>query len=140
MAPAIDPELLSAYTQSLYQVPAAAQCLRIGQRHPAFDRWLQQQGAHCWGLITAHNPHSVLLKPADNATRHAQLLARVQAQHWPYTLSESRSPDPDCRWPPEQGLLILEISRAEALSLGQAFAQYAVVWGTVGGAAELLWC
>lgn len=136
----IDPALVSAYMQSLYTVPALAQCLRIGQQHPALDRWLQQRRASCWGLVTAHNPRSVLLSPTENATRHAQLLAAVSQQGWFSLASESRSPEPDCHWPPEQGLLILQLSRATARSLGQAFEQYAVVWGAMGAAAELLWC
>lgn len=138
--PDIAPALLSAYMQSLYQIPELTQCLRIGQRHPALDRWLQQQQASCWGLVTAHNPRSVLLSPTENAARHAQLLAAVSQRGWPSLTSESRSPAPDCPWPPEQGLLILQPSRAQTRRLGQAFDQYAVVWGAVNGVAELLWC
>jgi len=37
-------------------------------------------------------------------------------------------------------VLALGVSRARAERLGREFGQAAVVWGRVGGKAELVWC
>jgi hypothetical protein len=45
----------------------------------------------------------------------------------------------DGSWPAEQSLLVLGIDKAEAVALGRAFEQFAVVVGRRGGPARLAW-
>jgi hypothetical protein len=88
--------------------------------------------------VTAHNPGSVRLTADENRTRHTRLEADVSARG--YEVFSGEGIGDEGEWPPEASLLILGMPRAEALSLGHAHAQRAVVWGVVGESALLLIC
>ena len=50
---------------------------------------------------------------------------------------EGRADDGD--WPPEPSLLVLGISEADAVSLARELEQHAIVSGSRGGEARLVW-
>lgn len=132
--------LETSYRSTTYFVdhPGGAFGIRLGEPCARLDALLAAHGTSCWAYVTACNPHSQRLPDADNAVRHADLLARVQAAGHVFYLGRG-TPDGG-NWKPEQSLLILGLDEAAALRLGAHFGQNAVVVGRAGGCAELGWC
>lgn len=46
----------------------------------------------------------------------------------------------DGNWEPEESVLVFGMAREDALALANSFGQNALLFGVVGGEAELLWC
>ncbi len=134
-----DGSLETAYRNTAYWVdhPAGTFGIRLNAVCVPLETLLRAYGVAAWAYVTACNPRSQKLTDAENATRHAQLLARVRESGFPYFAG--RGSADDASWS-EASLLILGISAAEALRWGAAFDQHAVVVGVLGGCAELRWC
>jgi hypothetical protein len=132
--------LEAAYRQTTYRVTLDdGGCLiRIGRRHRDLDAVVRAARATCWACITAFNPQSTPRSPDENERRDLSLKRRLRARgiRWHSTVAFADRGD----WPAEAGVFALGVSRRMAESLGRAFDQAAVVWGRVGGKAELLWC
>ena len=135
-----DERLLTAYRNTSYfaDTPAGRLRIRIGEAHPVLDTLLIAKGHRHWAYVTAHNPGSVPSTADDNRRRHTHLVADVRARGYEAFPGEGIGDDGE--WPPEASLLILGMPRAEALALGDAHAQRAVVWGGVGEPALLVIC
>lgn len=132
--------LRSAYRRTSYRActPVGEIRIRIGYRNARLDRLLDQHAAVCWGYVTAVNPFS---QPhaAEFNRRAIAALERVIRQ-WGCVYFTGRGVGDDKRWPEEPSFLVLGITRDSAHELGRRFRQNAVVVGSRGGAAELLWC
>jgi len=128
-----------AYLASVYGVdmPEGRLVLRIGLLHPALDQLLLRQGCRTWAYVTAHNPASILLHPETNQRRQSDLEDEISKSGRPFYRGEGVGTDGD--WPAEQSVLILSISRQDALDLAERHGQAALVFGEIGQAAELLW-
>ena len=135
-----DDVLMSAYRQTSFfaDTPRGRFCLRVGSRHADLDAWLVADGVRCWAYVTACNPGSVPLSDTDNRRRQEDLERVVVDMGHRFCRGEGIGDDR--RWPPEQSLLMLGIARAETIALGRRFGQHAIVYGEVGGEAQLLRC
>jgi hypothetical protein len=136
-----DSALWNAYRETLFEAatPFGSVCIRVGEGEPTLDRLLGLYGARSWCFITAANPASKPLDPATNRARNQELRRALEALALPALFhGAGRSPRGD--WEPEPSLLALGVECAEALRLGRAFGQNAVVWGRAGGVAELIDC
>ena len=124
----VSPELISAYRAAVYEVDAgdAVVAFRVEERCPALDGLLRKHAAGSAALITAHNPRSHKRSDADNAQAHRSLLSAVKELTPNHLPSWGR--DPEGKWPPEAGLLIFDLPRADAFALAQRFGQYAFLW------------
>ncbi|WP_375754630.1 DUF3293 domain-containing protein [Corallococcus exercitus] len=111
--------------------------LRVDAAHPALDAALTAHGFTTWAFITAWNPRAQPCPPDTNARLQQRLIALLEAQGHP-SVSAVGVAD-DRRWF-EESLFVPGLSRDEALRMGRLFDQEAVLWGTVGGAAELVPC
>lgn len=131
--------LARAYRDTAYCVdhPAGNFTLRIGEPCAALKALLREHGVTTWAFVTACNPRSQPLPPAENAARHAQLLVRVRAAGW--SAFAGRGMADSGGWT-EESLLILGIDETAAVALGRAFEQYAVLVGEADGVADLRWC
>ena len=111
--------LTRAYRDSTYWVdhPAGRFPMRIGEPCAPLQALLHAHGAITWAFVTACNPRSQLLPPAENAARHARLLSRLRQSAWPTFPGHSVSDQGE--WL-EHSLLILGIDDAAALALGAA--------------------
>lgn len=129
--------LLAAYRATTYRIdlPGRSIHLRIGDPAPAFDLWLREGGARCACFITAHNPGSIRLDPAENARRHRAFLDRVTALSL-RAVPATAVPDAG-DWPPEEGLVILDLGERDGLALAEAFGQNALVQYRIGEAPGL---
>jgi hypothetical protein len=130
----------AAYRQTTYRVEidGASYPIRIGRAHRALDTALTVSRTKRWACITACNPQSVALSARENDRRAAALERRLRAHDIRWHPTEAVGDDEV--WPPELGVLALGVPRGWAERVGREFDQAAVVWGRVGGKAELVWC
>ncbi|AEE53977.1 DUF3293 domain-containing protein [Haliscomenobacter hydrossis] len=137
----IDERLLQAYLSSTYRVyQGTDECtdIFIGRKHPVLDQYLLEMGLQNWVFITAWNPRSQILSIEENITKQTRLLAEVHNTGLSYFPGEGIGTDEE--WPPEQSLWVPGVSLAVAVDWGKRFEQNAVVWGELGGKAELVFC
>ncbi|GMT98367.1 hypothetical protein KH5H1_24860 [Corallococcus caeni] len=111
--------------------------LRVDALHPVLDAALTVHGITTWAFITAWNPRAQPCPPDTNARLQQDLLALLEAQGHPSVSAVGEADDR--RWF-EESLFVPGLSRDEARRIGRLFDQEAVLWGSVGGAAELVPC
>lgn len=135
----MDEALVRAYAEAVYWVfgPQGYIPLRAGERSAALEELLAHSGAGEWAFVTACNPGSELLSPAENDRRVEALEAVLYGR---YSTFRGAGVGTGGDWPPEPSLLILGISEEEALQLARRFGQNAIVSGTLGEPARLVWC
>lgn len=129
-----------AFRETTYRafIPGAAAIdLVIGQASAALDALLTQHDADEWAFITAWNPRSTPLAPAENDARNAALRRAVESGGW--RCFEGQGIPDRGGWTPEASFLVLGIPRGCAVDLARRFGQHAIVAGRRGGAAELLY-
>ena len=130
--------LLEAYEATRYEahLPQGKIVLRHGEPAPALDALLEP-GAPCYAFLTAWNPGSRRLPRPENERRQKALIQQLSGR---YRLYSGAGAGDDGSWPPELSLLVLGIPREEALALGRAFGQWAVVLGARGQPALVTPC
>ncbi len=136
-APWLDQRLVLAYLRTTYRVLMPRFELRVGQHNAGFDLWLAEQQMHEFIFLTAWNPGSKPL-PADENERRNRALEKELHRFAKQILPGVGIGD-DKNYPPEAGFFALGISSAEAVALGRAFDQNALVFGCLGGLPELWW-
>ncbi len=129
-----------AYRSTAYTVnrPEGAFVIRIGEPSSEVNALLGEFSESHWAYVTASNPGSERLSIAENRERNRQLRDWLQAQRYRFFPGQGVLQESD--WIPEESFLILGISPQEAIRLGAAFGQNAVVLGALGKAAELAFC
>jgi hypothetical protein len=131
--------LLEAYRKTRYeaQAPGGKVVLRHGERSLELDRLLDAR-APGWAFITAWNPGSnPRLSIDENRRRQQELEAALSPR---YRTFKGKGVGDDGRWPPEESVLVLGISRDQALRFGRQFGQLAIVAGRRGEPAEVVAC
>lgn len=130
-------EAWRAYQRTQYCVDEGARCVcfRVGSTRTV-HALLERHGAKRFAFITAWNPGSIILPPADNDRRQARLEQDVAG----YTVLQGTGVGDDPSWTPEKSLMVLNISRGKAIALAREHGQLAIVWGTREGAAQLVSC
>lgn len=112
--------------------------IRIGQRCAALDALLATRGVEEWAYLTAHNPGGRRAAPAANAAAQARLEAEIGAGG--HASLRGASLGDGGGWPAEPSLLVLGLSRREALALAHRYGQEALIAGRRGEPAELVFC
>jgi len=113
-------------------------CFKAGAPSAKLDALLVRHGAVRWAFITAWNPASLQLTRGANDRRQADLAASLSADGY-HTLT-GRGLGDDTSWPPEESLLVLDISTRKARRFGRQFGQLAIVAGSTGAEARLVSC
>lgn len=128
-----------AYRQTLYEVfsDEGVIQLRVNVKSPALDQLLQRYQQKTWALITAYNPHSQTLSALENSNRNRALAADLKKLGLPLLKAVGR--DESDQWPAEESLIVVRLNRADAIYIGQKFAQNAILYGEIGNPPELLW-
>lgn len=132
-------ELAAAYRATRYIARRGGLevALVVGGRSGELDRWLDEVGCSEWAYLTACNPGSQVLPDGENAGRQAQLVAEIHRRGfraW-HGAGEPLAPG----WRAEPSVLVPGMARGEAVALGRAYGQNAVVVGGRGGVSELVW-
>ena len=131
-------DLFDAYLSTSFVVDAPGQVirLRIGKPNPEADRLLSEGGVTTAAFITAWNPGSVPLSESENKQRQ-QLLQR-EIQQAGFHFFPGRGKGIQRTWPAEESVLILGISKPDAIALAERFGQLAIVWHERGQISMLL--
>lgn len=136
----IDPTLIKAFRNTRFIVagPEGQITLRIGEGNRHLDDFLADRGAKSCAFVTAWNPGAIKLPDTENDARQSALIAEVQAQG--HTCLPGVGVGADGGWPAEVSILIIGVSRTEAIRLAKRFGQVALVYAERGRDVELLFC
>ena len=126
--------LKEAYEGTKYTVFDLPIVIEIDKKCSALDELLKEHKVNEWAYITAWNPYSKTLPDEVNSQRHQQLIELVK--DFPIWEGEGIGTDP--AWKPERSLLILGISKNQAIKIGRKLEQNAIVCGLIGELVELL--
>jgi hypothetical protein len=136
---ASDPDLLSLYRATLYEVQWHVRpfVLRIDEPSAALGDCHRAHGVHCSAFITAWNPRSRPAGDAVNVAAQARLQATLTRDGYQTLPGWGR--DPRGAWPAEASLLVLGMTAADARRAARAFAQHAVVVAEADAVPRLMW-
>ena len=124
----VAPELHALYAATDFVVFDAGEewVIKVGEISQRIDAVLDRFQATSASVISAWNPRSVLLSPAENAARHAELLTLLKSRKLDYLLGEGRDTTGD--WIPEAECIVFGTSLEEGLDLARRFDQNAIVF------------
>jgi hypothetical protein len=133
----IDEVLLAAYTATDFVVFDAdgPWVLHVGKAAPQIDELLARHGCRSATIVTALNPRSKVLGPAENAARHAKLKRILATKGCDFVEGEGR--DPTGAWVAETECVIFGTTLAQGLDLARSFEQNAIVFLETGKAPRL---
>ena len=126
-----------ATTFLVYRMPEDAIAIRIGRLQSALDDVLRSKGAASWAFLTACNPRSIPLTPAENAESMKALTGDLIAEGYAFWLGLGVSDHTD--WTPEESVLVFGMTKVQAEILSKRYDQNAFVFGEQGRVAELIW-
>jgi len=128
-------ELTSAFTATRYHINEWQAPLVIGKHNANADYWLSQLGYKDGVFITAFNPVSQQLSPAENLKRNELLYEAIKDKAHLSGYGKGVSGE----WPSEHGYFVGGLSKEESHTLMGKFRQLAVVFHSVGKTSELIW-
>ncbi len=133
----VDPALHALYAATDFVVfdESGDWVIKVGRPSAAVDALLDRFGVASASVVSAWNPRSVLLPPAENAARHRALLDLLRLRDLRYLLGEGRDTTGD--WIPEAECIVFGTSLAEGLELARRFDQNAIVFLERGRAPSL---
>jgi hypothetical protein len=108
--------------------------IKIDKKSPALDELLRKHQVNEWAYITAWNPFAKVLSDEENDRRQLELKELLKD----FICFEGEGVGTDPAWKPERSLLVLGIPKNEAMQIGKKFEQYAIVYGRIDEAAELI--
>lgn len=123
----------AAYRATTYRV--GRHSLRIGEAHPWLDHLLANRGLVHYAYLTAANPGSRALAPAENARRMRALEEELAG----FVLLRGAAHADDGSWEPEPSLLVLGLSPDDATEIARRYGQNAILVGTRGSSPQLVW-
>ena len=122
----LDPELIRAYRETDYFIEGDSPLLlRVDVRSPELAEWLLRLQADSCSFLTACNPESRLLEPAENEVRQQDLARRIGQFGLPFLCGSGRHPDGE--WPAEPGYAVLGMTLHAAMKLGRFYRQNAIL-------------
>jgi hypothetical protein len=131
--------LVLTYRNSVYTVDGLEGEIRIGQLNPQIDAAMGAEAGmqydfvpKGWGFLTAQNPMSKELKPAENKRRNIALLAELK----PRVVYPGIGGDKESGWE-EESFLVMGISLLEAKQFARKHGQQAFLFGEMGKACGL---
>jgi hypothetical protein len=110
--------------------------LNIGLPNPEIDRLLNQFQASTYAYLTAFNPQSTSLSPAENWQRHQQLCRQLSQSG--FTFLTGKAIPASAEWEPEICIFAFDMARAAVLDICQSYAQDGAVVGEHGSAPKLM--
>lgn len=133
----LDSALVQAYIQTDFALFGEPELIfNAGRTSPALDVAMVWRGTDRAAFLTAYNPFSKDVGEEANRKAQAGLLSDLERMGLEWIAGEGRDPSGD--WPGEPSVLVLDIAKQQALELGQAYQQSALVWCEVGRPSELV--
>ncbi len=134
----IDQHVLQAYLNTTYSTKNPELAIKIGELNQPLNVFLFDNNSFTWAFVSASNPFSSILSKDENNLRHEALIQKTKSMKWRFC--EGVGNPSDESWKAEKSLLILDISKKEAIELGKEFNQNAIVFGRLSQAPELVFC
>ncbi len=133
----IDPTVVTAYRETEYRVHSDPPVvLLVGTRNSGLRSLHERHGVASSVFITAFNPYSRELDPAENASRQASLAAELRRLNLAHIPGIGQHPSNG--WPGEPSFLSLGLDLEAAKALGIRWEQNAIVWTGADGVPQLL--
>lgn len=129
-------ELERAYHETTYAAAVDVR-LKIGQRNRLVDALCEDRGVETWAFLTAYNPDARERSDDENRAAQQALLDELRERGLAWFVGAGEADDGS--YPPEPALLVLGLSRDDAIALGRRLRQVAIVVGQRGAAPELVW-
>jgi hypothetical protein len=118
--------LAEAYAATIYVVQGPRPfMLKIGVHTPELEQLLKTSGVDCAAFLTASNPCSEALSEGENKVRNQSLADALASRK--YSTIQGLGTDPSGKWPSEQSVLVLGMTKDDAAALGRQFRQNAIV-------------
>jgi hypothetical protein len=138
-APPVTEGLVRAYETANYHITQYPHdfVFHIGHPSPKMDSLLWDYSVPAAIFITACNPHSQKLSPAENKAANDRLRKDLDAMG-AVVILEGAGEDPRGLWPEEPGFLALDLSVEKGKQLAKDFGQNAFVYVAAGKAPELV--
>lgn len=133
----LDQSLIKAYQDTIYSTSNPKIDIEIGKENEALSVFLFDNNAYTWAFVSASNPFSIEITDRENTKRHQSLKDFVANSGLRQIEGLGKSKDGE--WS-EKSLLILDISKKEAIKLAQNFEQNAIVFGYFDQNPELVLC
>jgi hypothetical protein len=133
-------DLRQAYLQAHYRFFCGKRrfTLRIGGISKKLVNVFKKEGVRGAAYLSASNPHSRPAAAAANQRANARLLADIK-KRTAARLYPALGVDPHGKWPAEESILALGLSRAQANHLAKKYRQNAFVWVGASGKVSLVW-
>lgn len=129
-------DLERAYSATTYAAAVPLR-LRLGEPNAMLDAMLAELGVEDWAYLTAWNPGARERPEAENRAAMERLAAALRERGLQWHVGAGEADDGS--WPPEPSLFVPGLARDDAVVLGRAFGQVAIVVGRRGRAPELVW-
>ena len=130
----ISKELLLGYEATCYSVINPKIDIYLKKVNAELNSFLKEHNFTSWCFITAWNPFSIALSLEKNNELNALLEADLKE----YNIYPAEGKDTLGDWPPEISFFVGNISREQAIFLGEKYEQNAIVFGTVDELPELI--
>ena len=134
----IDQHTLQAYLSTSYVTEKPDLSIKIGEMNRPLNVFLFDNNSFFWAFVSASNPYSSMLSDNENELLHNNLIEIVKENKFRFV--EGLGVPSDESWKAEKSLLILDISKKEAIELGKHFNQNAIVFGQLNQVPELVFC
>jgi len=108
----------------------------VGEPSAGLDELMDDAGVSRAAFVTPANRHGRRQSAQENAEAFLRMNTLLAPTRYRRYAAEGR--DPKGEWPPEPGMLIAGMPRAEAEALGRALEQNAIVFAERGSPPELV--
>ena len=126
--------LLEAYKATCYEIIDPKVAIYIGQENEVLQTFLKENEITNWCFITAWNPFSKALSLQENKELNMFLEADLDG----YSIFPGEGKDTIADWPPEISFFVGNITREQAIVLGEKYEQNGIVFGMVDELPELI--
>ena len=133
----LPPGLIQAYRETHYRVTGLdGLTLIVGQHCPALALAHRRHGSACSAFITACNPFSAELLPAENELRQQDLAAELRTRGLPFV--DGIGQHPGNGWPGEPSFLVFGLALGAAKALCVRLEQNGFVWARADAVPQLV--
>jgi hypothetical protein len=130
----ISKELLLGYEATCYSIINPKIDIYLKKENSELNSFLKEHDFTSWCFITAWNPFSKALSIEEN--KRLNLLLEADLNKYPIFPAEGKDTLGD--WPPEISFFVGNISREQAIALGEKYEQNAIIFGAVSEFPELI--
>ncbi|MEK7434290.1 MAG: DUF3293 domain-containing protein [Cyanobacteriota bacterium] len=131
----IEDKLLHFYYKTDYIIFKPKIIINIDKKTPKVDKILKKVEKNSWAYITAYNPMSILKTEEENLIAQKNLIKEIEKE---FIFFEGEGKGENSEWKPEKSILIIGISKENAIEIGNKYNQKAIVFGYLNQKAKLI--